>query len=68
MYLDWIGTVLIALGLWKAGDKNRNAFLFSVVGELLWVVYAVSIRLWSLAAICLIFAAIAARNFWKWSR
>jgi len=48
------------------GNKKRSAFVASLVGESLWIVYAAHAHLWSLAFICSVFALIAARNWFKW--
>jgi len=64
--MDWIGNILIVLGLWLAGNKWKYAFVFSFFGETLWTIYAIQIKLWSLAIVCAIFALIALRNVLKW--
>jgi len=65
-YLSWVGNALICWGLWNMGNKKRSAFVASLVGESLWIVYAAHAHLWSLAFICSVFALIAARNWFKW--
>jgi len=66
--MDWIGNFLICLGLWFIGDKKRWAFLFSIAGECCWIAYSLKIGLYSLAAICVVFAVLAARSYCKWGR
>jgi hypothetical protein len=44
--MDWIGNILIIIGLWAAGNKWRYAFLFSFIGETIWTIYAIHIKLW----------------------
>ncbi len=66
--MDWIGNILIIIGLWSAGNKWKYAFVFSLIGELIWVFYAVQIKLWSLAFVCAVFALIAGRNIIKWNK
>ena len=66
--MDWIGNILIIIGLWSAGNKWKYAFLFSLIGELIWVIYAIKIELWSLAFVCVVFAFIAGRNVIKWNK
>ena len=65
--MDWIGNILIIIGLWSAGNKWKYAFVFSLVGELIWTGYAIYIELWSLAFVCFVFAIIAGRNIVKWN-
>ena len=64
--ISWIGNVFICAGLWHIGSKKRWAFLLSIVGEVFWIIYSVNNRLWSLAFICCVFAALALRKFFKW--
>ena len=64
--LDWIGNVLIILGLWYIGEKKRFAFVFTAIGEILWVIYSLQSGLWSLAFITAVFTGLAIRNWLKW--
>jgi hypothetical protein len=64
--LAWVGNFFIVLGLWQIGNKKRYAFILSLLGESAWVGYAMVIRMYSLAFICLIFAVLALRNYIKW--
>jgi nicotinamide riboside transporter PnuC len=66
--MDWIGNIFIVIGLWYIGNKKRWAFLFSVVGETCWIIYSLTIGLYSLAAICVVFAFLAARSYYKWGK
>lgn len=67
-HLDYIANVLIIAGLWYQGSKLWWAFLFSVLGEALWIWYAASIHLWSLVIVCAIFGGLAARNLLMWRK
>jgi hypothetical protein len=64
--LAWIGNLLIVVGLYKIGDKWRHAFLFSIAGELLYIARSVAAKDWALAFICVVFCAMAFRNWVKW--
>lgn len=66
--IGWIGNIFIILGLWGIGNKNRKAFIFSVIGEILWIIKAVNDGSWDLAAICVVFAAVAIRNWFLWGK
>jgi hypothetical protein len=65
--MGWIGNVLIVVGLWKIGNRQRSAFLYTLSGEAVWVIYSISLGMWDLAAICIVFAALAVRNYVKWA-
>lgn len=65
--VPWIANALILWGGWQVGKKNRNAFFYYIAGELTWVWYAIVYEhLWSLAVVCVAFAAMSLRNWVKW--
>jgi len=64
--LGWIGNVFIVIGLWKIGSKKRNAFLFSIVGELTWMIKSMWIHQYDLAFITMVFFLLAIRSYIKW--
>ena len=64
--LDWVGNIFLILGMWLVGDKAREAFIFAFIGEFLWVYYAWKKKEWALVFICVIFALLAARNWFIW--
>lgn len=66
--VNWLGNILIILGLWRIGSKDRRAFLFSIAGETCWIVSSVATGNWALAFICTVFNVMAIRNFIKWGK
>ncbi len=68
--MDWIGNVCIVIGLWFIGSKKRWAFIFSVIGEVSWIIYSLTRpdHLYSLAIICAVFASMAVRGWVKWGK
>jgi hypothetical protein len=66
--LAWIGNLLIVIGLYKIGDKWRHAFLFSIAGEVLYIARSLAGRDYALAFICVVFCAMALRNWIKWGQ
>lgn len=64
----WLGNVLIIIGLWKVGEKHRHAFLFSIAGEVCYIVRSIAVADWALAFICVVFCAMAFINWIKWGR
>ena len=53
-------------GLYLLGNKRRVGFLFSILGELLWTCAALNRGMFDLAAVCVLFGAMAALNWRKW--
>lgn len=66
MTFGWLGNIFIVIGLWFVGDRKRSAFIFTIIGELIWAGYAMHLGMWDLAIICLVFALLALRNWFKW--
>lgn len=64
--LGWTGSALLAWGLFGIGNKNRNAFFFSIAGESLWIVKSAMLGMWDLAAICCVFLFMAVRAYRAW--
>ena len=67
-WLNWIGNIFIVGGLWGVGNKNRNAFILSLVGESLWIASSAIVGNWALFTICLVFWGMALRGYIKWGR
>lgn len=64
----WIANAIIILGLWLIGYKWRHAFLFTAVGEALYLVWAFQNGMTELGLLCVVFCFLAIRNWWKWGR
>lgn len=64
--MGWIGNILIWIGLFLVGKKSRNAFLWTIAGELIWVFYAAVCGWWDLAVSCIVFVALASNNWREW--
>ena len=64
--LGWSGSLLLACGLFGIGDKKRNAFFFTMVGESLWIIKGCMLGMWDLAAICVVFLVMAVRAYRAW--
>ena len=66
--IAWIGNIFICIGLWRLGSKCRDAFFFSIVGEVIWIYWSASERLWSLTFICCVFCIMAIRGAILWNK
>jgi hypothetical protein len=66
--MNWIGNIFIILGLWSVGNKSRNGFLYSLIGESFWMIWSIHEKQWALAFITAVFAGIATRNWFKWGK
>lgn len=66
--MSWIANILIIVGLFILGNKDRKAFIFTFIGEVLWFTHALLHQMYDLAFICAIFSTLALRNYIKESR
>lgn len=66
--MTWIANLLIIAGLYLAGNKNKFAFAFTFIGEVIWSTAAASRGQWDLTFICGVFAILAAVNLIKWNK
>jgi len=64
--IGWVGSALLAVGLYQIGNQHRRAFLFSIAGEFLWIIKSLCLGMWDLAAICAVFLAMAIRAYCVW--
>lgn len=67
-YLGWLGNIFIVVGIWRVGNRQRNAFFFSIVGEIAWIIKSLYLGQYDLAVICGVFALLAVRSYVKWGR
>lgn len=64
--LGWIANILILIAWILVGKKNRSGWIYSVLGNFLWCVYAIQLDLWSalfMDGFCLV---LAAYTWWEW--
>lgn len=64
----WLFNVLILLGMWQNGKKNRLCFVLSGLGEAGWTVASASEGQWDLAFICAVFCCLCVYNYRKWGQ
>lgn len=64
-YLDWLGNILIVLGLYLLGSKNRKAFILTGFGEFFWIIKSLYLGQYDLAFIYIIFVGLPIRNYLK---
>lgn len=66
--LGWTANLVLVAGLWFVGKKKRWAFLLTLVGELAWTAISVVRRMPDMFAVCAVFAALAAVNYYRWGK
>ena len=66
--IAWLGNILIIVGLYKIGNKQRSAFIWSICGESVWTTSALLTGNWALAFICTVFNLMAVRSYIKWGK
>ncbi len=68
MSITWAANLLLLLGLYLNGNRNRLCFLFTVTGEVIWTTVAALRGQWDLAFICAVFGLMAVRGWYLWGR
>lgn len=66
--MDWFGFGLILLGNWFIGSKKRIGFIWVMIGSLIWVGIALSIRNYALAALNASGALFMLRGWYNWGK
>ena len=61
--MGWIGTILILVGFFLVGKKQRVGFAFGVIGNFFWILRSVSVGLADSALTSIIFLAL---NVYFW--
>lgn len=64
--MAWIGNVLILVSIWRLGNKHRDAWWWSVAGNVFWTVFGITEGIWSIVFIDSVMIVIAVRNWSKW--
>jgi hypothetical protein len=64
----WFGNVAICLGLYGVGNKRRGAFLFTMVGEVLFMAHTGLRGDWAVFVACTIFLVLAVRSYVLWGK
>lgn len=66
--LSWIGTFCLLLDMYLVGRKSRLAWIFCIIGEILWIVYSSRIHLWPLLLTCVAFLGLGIYNWFAWRK
>lgn len=56
------------LGIWLAGRHSLWGWALGVVAQALWIIYALATGQYGFIVSALAYAAIYARNWWKWAK
>lgn len=60
--LGWISNLFVIAAIIRTGKYTRDAFVLGAIGEGLWLVEAIRIGEWSLAAMCVLLCGIYVVN------
>lgn len=64
--ITWFANILLLISMWLIGRKNKLGFVFSTVGESIWVVISIYRGSWDLAFICFVFTVVPIYNYYLW--
>jgi hypothetical protein len=66
-YLPWLLSAITIYMTVLAGNKARNAWLFGLANQALWLVWIVTVGAWGLLPMNLALWFVYARNHLKWT-
>lgn len=66
--MTWVGNAFLIIGLLLIGSKKRAAFVWTFIGEAIWLVCSLAERRADMAFICFVFGVLAAINWVRWGR
>lgn len=66
MLLGWIGSVLLIVGAVVIGNKSREAFLWTIAGEIIWLIEGTRMNRVDIVVLSVVFLVINARNWFLW--
>lgn len=64
--LDWLGAVLVLCGIWKLGDKDRDAFIWLICGCILHTIVAFEYGLYGWMCLDIAIIVLDLRNYYRW--
>lgn len=67
-YLPWLLSAITIYMTVLAGNKNRNAWLFGLINQALWLVWIIASSAWGLLPMNLALWIVYGRNHLKWNR
>jgi len=65
--IGWIANIILLIAIVFIGKKKRIGWIFSILGNLLWCIYAIQLDLWSALFIDGVTFFIACWNWKKWA-
>jgi hypothetical protein len=68
LYLPWLLSAITIYMTVLAGNKSRNAWLFGLVNQALWLVWIIATASWGLLPMNLALWIVYGRNHLKWSK
>lgn len=66
MTLGWLGNILILMALWQIGNKKTSGWVYSILGNIVWCIYAIQVSMWDMAFIDVVTLVLAIYNWYKW--
>ena len=64
--MGWFANLLLLIGVYLIGRKDRRAFIFYGSGEAVWTACAIRMDLIDLAVVCAVFSFMAGWNYYRW--
>jgi hypothetical protein len=66
--MSWVLSFTSALMLWMMGNKSKWGPRLGLANQVLWIIYAVTIKEWGLIPGVILYAIVHIRNLIQWER
>ena len=66
--IDLLATAVTFLGIWLVGSKKKSGFLFSFIGNVLWLIVAWQAQSGGILIANIGIAVLNVRGYWMWRR
>lgn len=67
MVADWVGGILVIVGNYLIGKKNRYGWLVNIAAQVPLIYLNYKLRLWGLVPMNTFLTVVFIKNYWSWS-
>jgi hypothetical protein len=64
--MDWVGAFLQMVGRWRIGGRHIDAFVWSILGRLIFIVWYSAAAQYPVVALAVLSILLDARAYTKW--
>lgn len=65
--MDWFAMIFTIAGVWLLGSQKASGFVFGMIGNVLWVGFALNTGQLRILGLNVLFFALNIRGLWNWT-